>query len=80
MSPVGDFKKILVTYDTSLSQIEPVESCCYGEKHDGDNALYHARGYLLDNQETDDDNEQQGYIIDNIILLHETTWSFRKYK
>lgn len=51
-----------------LPEIEPVECYCNGDKDDGDDALDHTGGDLLDNNEADDDDEQQSYIIDDITL------------
>ena len=65
-----DSPYFLITIMPVLPEIEPVECCGNGNEDDGDDALNHARGNLLDNDEADDDDEQQRYIIDDITLHH----------
>ena len=48
-------------------QIVPVEGCSDSNENDGDDALDHTRGYFLDNDEADDDDQQQGYIVDDVM-------------
>lgn len=52
-------------------QVKPVECCCYGDENNGDDALDHARGYFLDHDEANDDDQQQGYIVDD-VMCHKT--------